>query len=251
MRSVTRSAAARWPEPVTPVYVDTYLDTPPPLTDNDVLIHFAQPNVVADPVDRYEAIKIVKHLTRLGYRRINYASSAAVYSDRSSKPHRPDEQLSADTLYAALKLESERLVESSRGIVMRLANMYGLGHSNRSVLSRILSQIPGSGPLIVQSVSPVRDFCWVGDAAAAALDLCASDVSGIFNIGSGRAISIGELARAALEMAGESDRSVVSEEPAGVPSVLTVDISETTKACGWVPRTTLVEGLKRMMAGTE
>jgi nucleoside-diphosphate-sugar epimerase len=146
-----------------------------------------------------------------------------------------------------MKLECEGRVLAAGGTVIRLTNLYGPGQSDESVLSRILQQIPGTGPLLVRTVSPVRDFCWVGDAAQAALDLAAGRVSGIFNVGHGKSLSIGDLASTALEVAGEAGRSVEPEVPDGLPSVLAVDISETSKACGWVPHMSLADGIRRIM----
>ena len=126
-------------------------------------------------------------------------------------------------------------------------NLYGPGQSDASVLARILAQLSGSGPLRLRSLDPIRDFCWVEDAANAILDWCARGLRGAFNVGSGESLSIGALARRALIAADQAGRAILAEVDHQTRSVVRVDIGDTTRACGWVPRTTLEEGLQKMI----
>ena len=48
---------------------------------------------------------------------------------------------------------------------MRLANVYGPGMAANNVMSDILGQVPGDGPLVVRDIAPVRDYLWIEDAA--------------------------------------------------------------------------------------
>ena len=247
VRAVSREAVARWPEGVTAIGVQTYLQSPPARGSDEVLVHLAQSNLTSQSQDSTNAIGLVKHVLTLGYAHVCFASSAAVYGDADDRVHRADEPRQGHTPYAQLKLECERLVVDAQGSAARFTNLYGPGHSDASVLARILSQIPGQGPLRLRSLHPVRDFCWIGDAVDAVLDWCTRGLRGAFNVGSGHSLSIGALAQRALSIARESDRDIVSESSDATHSVLRVDIEATTRACGWSPCTTLDEGLKKMM----
>lgn len=179
--------------------------------------------------------------------RIVYASSAAVYGDGADHPRRSDEPVSPPNAYAAGKLAREGRVLAAGGCVARLANLYGPGMAANSVLADILSQIPGRGALRVRDDRPVRDFVWVDDAAEAVVALVLRSGAGVFNVGTGTGVSVGALARLALDLAGEGHRPVEAEFPSERTSVLVLDPSATTAATGWVARTDLRSGLAHLI----
>lgn len=245
-RAVTRDARAAFAPDVPAVRVDDYLSAPAPRGPGEALVHLAQSNLVGAAQDGLVATTLVERLAGLGYDYFCYASSAAVYGDRDAHPHRADETIGNPGPYAQLKLNCESRVLAVGGGAARFTNLYGPGQSQASVLARVLSQIPGRGALRLRSLSPVRDFCWVVDGANALLDACIARLRGAFNVGAGQSISIGELARRALDVAGEAGRPVEAEE-AGNFSELRVDIAATTAACGWRPTVDLETGLRNMM----
>ncbi len=194
-------------------------------------------------------VAIVEHMVGRGWRHIVYASSAAVYGDSETYPRRPDEPLAANGRYAALKLACERLVARAGGTVARLANVYGSGMSPHNVVSEILCQIPGAAPVRVRDVTPVRDYLWIGDAAAGLAALAEGRPGGIFNLGTGRGTSVGAVARLALCLAGEDARTVEAREAAGRRSHLTLDTASTLAATGWRHEVALEAGLARLIQG--
>jgi UDP-glucose 4-epimerase len=219
----------------------------------DVLIHLAEDNDrarVAASGAAYEAaaFQTLQALLEKGYGRVVYASSAVLYGGRASSPRKPSDPVHVVDAYTRVKRSSEEAVIGSRGVVARLANLYGAGMSENNVLSTILRQIPGTAPLEVMDEQPVRDFVWIDDAAAAfaAMALRAGK-PGIYNVGSGRGVSVSALARAALALAGENDRGVISTRP-GEMSSLVLDVAETAAQWQWRPTTPLEEGLARLIA---
>ncbi len=155
-------------------------------------------------------------------------------------------------VYGATKAAAESLVLAAhrRGeldaCVVRPFNLYGPGQSGPYVVPELLKQIRSGGDVTLQSLEPVRDFTYVGDAVDL-LRRCAtqSNVGGrVFHIASGQPTSIHELARTALQVAdrkapvsgrlkGRSDDRVI------------VDPSRTMKELDWQPTTPLLEGLRR------
>lgn len=243
-------AVARSEAPAT-VRVSHYAETP----DADVLIHLAQDSDRARVNAAGEhavaaARETLRALLDKSYGRVIFGSSAALYGDTDASPRTPVHALTATDHYATLKRESEiSVLASGRGIVARLANLYGPGMSAANVLSTILRQIPGQGPLEVMDTTPIRDFLWVEDAAEClALMATARDAStGPFNVGSGTGVSIGDLAWAALDVAGESAREVRASRPGTRFSSIVLDISSTEAHYAWRPRTTLREGLRTLL----
>lgn len=236
--------ASRCPADVTAFRVADYGDTPA----GDILIHLAEPRDVSTvSADMAEsAMRTASALARRFHRMV-YASSAAVYGDEIGHPRRPDEAIRPASPYARMKHEGERSALDRGGVAVRIANVYGPGMAPTSVVSEIVAQVGGVGPLRVRDGEPVRDFLWSEDSARGLVSLATTAVSGVFNLGTGTGVSIAELARHALSIVGEQGRTVTAVAPAGRKSVLVLDPSATTEACGWVPRTGLADGLRMLL----
>ncbi|UCH34039.1 MAG: NAD(P)-dependent oxidoreductase [Armatimonadota bacterium] len=229
-------------------WVSSYAEAPAA----DALVHLAEiahrgAAEAAGSAYEEETSSTLKVLLARGYRRVVYASSGVLYGDRHAMPCRVGMPVEARDRYTRIKLRSEASVLAARGAVLRLANLYGHSVTRGTVLGTILSQIPGTGPLWVQDDTPVRDFLWIDDAAEAFVALVESDVSGIFNVGTGVGTSVRELARAALACAGESHRPIVTSAKPSAASSLVLDIGHTCASLPWRPRTALAEGLGRLL----
>jgi len=228
----------------------------------DVLIHLAENNdraQVAKSGQAYEE-KILATLTALlakGYRRVVYASSAVLYGDADIRAHFPNDPIRIDDAYMRVKRLSELAVlKLPVGVVVRLANIYGPGMSPNNVMSTILRQIPGTGSLEIMDTNPVRDFIWGEDAAEGIVALAINHVDegnerGLYNLGTGVGTSIGDLANMALEIAGQPGRSLKAKYTSDRQSSLILDFSDTTSTCGWIPKTSLRQGLTHLLNSPE
>jgi UDP-glucose 4-epimerase len=224
----------------------------------DVLIHLAENNdqKKVDQLDKEyqeESLFTINALLTKGYRRIVYSSSAILYGDKSIGAHFPSDRTYVHNLYARVKKMSElKVLKSPSGISVRPANIYGMGMSKNNVVSTILDQIHIDGELEVMDTSPVRDFIWVEDVAEGIVALATKpfkecDKGGVFNLGTGVGTSIGTLARIALEIAGKPHRTVVSRCQFKRQSSLILNFSDTTSNCGWLPNTSLKQGITCML----
>ena len=232
------------------VRVQSYADAPA----GDVLIHLAEEAdraKVAALGAAYEssAVQTIEDLVSRSYARVIYASSAVLYGDASSDPHVPDDAVFVTDAYTRLKRAAELAVlDSSRGVVARLTNVYGTGMSSRNVIGTILGQIPGSGTLVVMDTTPVRDFLWVHDAAEAFAALAtATAAQGIFNVATGVGTSIGGVARLALEIAGETGREVAGTGSGRVSTIVARD-PRLNRQYGWHPLVGLRDGLASLLS---
>ena len=232
------------------VQVKTYTQAP----GGDVLIHLAEEadraKVAALGAQYHaEATGTIAQLLNRSYSRVIYASSAVLYGEASSQPHMPDDAVYVTDEYTRLKRDAELAVlESPSGVVVRLSNVYGPGMSSANVITTILRQIPGPGPLIVKDTTPVRDFLWVDDAAEGFAALAtARTAQGVFNLATGIGASIGETARLALDTAGESGREIVATDP-GHASTIIADCARIVQQLGWQARVRLREGLALLMS---
>ena len=64
------------------------------------------------------------------YSRIIYTSSSALYGENTSTPHGADDRIFLDSPYRRVKaLSEEAVLQSSKGVVVRIGNVYGPGMS--------------------------------------------------------------------------------------------------------------------------
>jgi UDP-glucose 4-epimerase len=232
------------------VTVASYEDTP----RGDVLVHLAESAdqraaETGGPEYLAAAAATLSALLEKGFGRVVYASSAVVYGDRSSSPRGPGDPVVISDAYSRLKRDSELAVLGQEGVVVRLSNLYGPGMSSENVVSAVLRQIPGEGPVRVRDCTPIRDYVWIDDAADALATMALARPRGVYNVGTGCGTSVGQLAEAALDIAGESDRPILETSPSGRSSQLVLDVTLTTEAFGWRPRTALRDGLTILMNG--
>jgi UDP-glucose 4-epimerase len=234
------------------VQVAGYSELTPPQA-GAVLVHLAEPPDIAQAEGLGEAHFAEMYWTFAGlldggWGHVIYGSSAAVYGDEKDYPRRADEPVTPRVAYARAKRACEEAALAAGGAVVRLANLYGLGMAENNVLSDILAQIPGEGPLKVRDTAPVRDYLFIDDAARGLAAAVAARASGVINLGSGRGISVGDLAKLALSLAGEEQRPIVATAPSGRPSSIVLDIGETEAALGWKPQADLEQALARLIA---
>jgi UDP-glucose 4-epimerase len=244
---VTRQQIPNW------YFVTDYAQSP----SGDVLIHLAencdrgQVSYLGAPYEERISASLSSLLAK-GYQRIVYASSAVLYGDSDTRPHLTTDRVLLSDAYARVKYQSEQaILNSTGGMVVRLANVYGHGMSENNVMNAILRQIPGSGALRLLDTSPIRDFISVDDVAkgivALALRNNKSDgTSGLYNLGTGIGTSIGALASMALEIAGQPNRQVETQTKSKQSS-LVLNFSQTTHDFGWEPKTTLYQGLNELL----
>ena len=229
--------------------VSDYTETPV----GAVLVHLAEDSHIARVNDQgvnYEmrALQTLNELIKKGYKKIIYASSGALYGDLTSVPHSVGDEVVTNTTYLRVKRGAEKLVlENNQNVVVRLGNIYGPGMSQENVISTIFEQLRDHGEIRVRDDRPRRDFLWVEDAAEAIVKFALSSFSGVFNLGSGIGFSVRDVAQMASEIVGRNSPQIIAYEPAQRESNLILDISQTSAETGWSPKTSLREGLERML----
>src|SRR5438067_7964247 len=165
------------------------------------------------------------------------------------------------SVYALSKYAQERLCLMIGGaydiptVALRFFNVYGphqaLSNPYTGVLAifaaRLLNERP---PLIFEDGEQRRDFVYVGDVAEACrLALCCDAAVGrAFNIGSGRAVTINQIARLLADALGVAiDPEVTGECRMGDIRHCFPDISQARSVLGYRPQSTLEEGIDRLV----
>ncbi len=162
-------------------------------------------------------------------------------------------------VYAATKLHGEHLLAAwsretgGTGVALRFHNVYGPGLPRDTpyagvaalFLSRLLA---GEPPRVFEDGGQRRDFVHVDDVAAAVVRAVGADLPTgltVLNIGSGRVVTVGELAALLAASVRGPAPVVTGEFRLGDVRHITADSAAARRVLDWAPRVTLEEGLRR------
>ena len=201
---------------------------------------------------------VVNACRRHGTRRMVHTSTSETYGTALTAPISEEHPLQPQSPYSASKIGADMMALSFKHsfdvpvAVIRPFNTYGPRQSARAVIPTILSQLhAGASEIKLGSTTPTRDFNYVDDTARGFMAVAESDraLGHVVNVGSGREISIGDLADLLISVSG-ADAKVVTDESRVRPGDseverLLCDNSRAREWCGWEPQVSLEEGLRR------
>ena len=133
--------------------------------------------------------------------------------------------------------------------VLRPSSVYGAGIAGDQLIARLLAVAGAGRPLAIDGARNRIDFLHVHDLARAALRVARSGTPGTFNIASGTATSLGDLAHAVAALC---DTKVEIADPAGDPPPFTrfaLDTAAARSGLGFEPAVTLQTGLAMTRSG--
>jgi NAD dependent epimerase/dehydratase len=236
----------------------------------DVVIHLAA--LIAIPYS-YQApesfvdtnvrgtLNVLEGVRRAGCARLVHTSTSEVYGTPDTLPIRESHPLRAQSPYSASKIAADKLCESYASsfgtpvVVIRPFNTYGPRQSARAVLPTILTQLlADTGEVRLGNVKPRRDLTFVTDTAAGLVKAALAtglEPGEVIQLGTGAALSVGELFDRACALLGRRPRIVTDPErirPAGSEvEVLVSDPSRARQRLGWTPQVDFDEGLRRTL----
>jgi len=184
-----------------------------------------------------------------GVKKIVFASSMAVYGEPTALPVSEGSPTLPGSPYGLSKLRGEmwgRILAAKYGIefaALRYFNTYGQGQTPSDYVGVITTfvacAVAGRPMTVYGDGEQTRDFVWVEDVAQATLLAIRQGVQGVFNVGSGREVSINEIARLVQRSAG--GRIVHVTAPPGEVRRMCADISRARRLLGYAPRGQLEE----------
>jgi UDP-glucose 4-epimerase len=220
---------------------------------------------LADPAATHENIAtgtlcVLLTARDMGVTRIVFAGSSSAYGDATDGPATELQPAAPASPYAAAKLAGEhycRAFSTAFGMattVLRFFNVYGPRQNPNSpyaaVIPRFLTAAARGEPLIIfGDGGQTRDFVHVGDAVSA-LVLAAENpgTGGVFNIGTGRSVSIRELARTVVAVTGSQSPIVHAAARAGEVRHSRADLTRARRDLGFEPAISLEQGLASMVS---
>jgi len=236
--------------------------------DVDGVVHLAAlvsvPESFRDPVLTNDVnvngtLNLLKASVGLTVRRFIYASSCAVYGNAEALPIKEDYPLKPESPYGVSKLSAENYVRifheifGLETVCLRYFNVYGPRQTYNQysgVITRFLNlsakdrslQVFGDG-------EQTRDFVHVQDIVEAnMLALKNRGIAGkTFNVGTGIATTINQLANMLLEIGNKTHLKLVHSKPRkGDIKRSVADISRAKRKLHYKPKVLLKDGLKAL-----
>jgi|SRR3989344_584671 len=190
-------------------------------------------------------------------KRIVIMSTSEVYGTPDTVPIKETHTLKGQSPYSATKIAAEKLAESfhlSYGlpiVIVRPFNTYGPRQSSRAIIPTLITQALFKDKILVGNTKPTRDFNFVEDIAEGLVKVCEKDelIGEVINIGTGKEISIGELAEKIIKLTGsraaiETENLRLRPEKSEIMR-LCADNSKMRDKTGWTPKTDFETGLKK------
>jgi NAD dependent epimerase/dehydratase len=206
-------------------------------------------------------LNILQAARDLATERVVVTSTSEVFGTARYVPIDEAHPRQAQSPYSATKIAADAMAEAfhrSFGLPVTIArpfNTYGPRQSARAVIPTIISQLAaGKREIRLGAQHPTRDLTFVSDTCAGfiALARCDAAVGRDVNMGSGREISVGDLARTLIALVGPQALLVTDEErlrpTASEVERLIADNRLMCELTGWTPSISLEAGLARTVA---
>jgi len=190
-------------------------------------------------------------------KRIVHTSTSEVYGTALYTPIDEKHSLQGQSPYSASKIGGDKIAESfycSFGLpvtTIRPFNTFGPRQSTRAVIPTIITQALTSDSIKLGSLTPIRDLTYVADTVQGFIKFAESPktVGKTVNTGSGRGVTIGDLAALIIQQV-NPDATIICDEERIRPDKsevmqLLCDNQLAKDLAGWEPQYTLEDGLTR------
>jgi len=188
-------------------------------------------------------------------RRIITTSTSEVYGTAQYTPIDENHPLQGQSPYSASKIGADKIAESFNlsfdlpVTTIRPFNTFGPRQSTRAVIPTIITQALTTNKIKLGSLTPIRDLTYVADTVSGFISLAESKktVGRTVNTGSGRGVTIGELAEIIIKKVNPKVKIVceqkrVRPEKSEVMQLL-CDNRLANELAGWKPSYSLEDGL--------
>lgn len=220
---------------------------------------------IEDPAGNFETnaigtLNMIGAAAKAGSKRFVYASSAAAYGAPVSIPISENHQTAPISPYGVSKLAGEKYVlmypniGKIETVALRFFNVYGTGQDPKSPYSGVITKFAwaireGGKITIFGNGKQTRDFVHVSDIVRATRLALAGNacVGKAINIGSGKGITVGEIADMMVKASGRKTEIVYRGKRGGDIEKSVADITLARSRLGFEPRIGLAQGLPELL----
>ncbi len=224
------------------------------------VVHSVANPLVDMQVNYGGTLHVLEYARAHGVKKVVFSSSAAVYGDVAELPVGEDAACHPVSPYGIDKLASEHALDYYANVhgvpttALRFFNVFGPRQDPSSPYSGVISIFAdrarsGKQLVIFGDGMQTRDFVYVGDVVRAiAAALGDGNARLVANVGTGREITVLELARTVVELCG--GRSAIEHAPPRAGEILKsrARVDRLRDKLGVVAETALVDGLRATIA---
>lgn len=205
-------------------------------------------------------LNVLEACREAGVRRIVHTSTSECYGSARYTPIDEEHPLQGQSPYSASKIAADMMAQayySSFDVpvsILRPFNTFGPRQSARAIIPTIVAQLLWGEPeLRLGNTTPVRDFTYVTDTCDGFLRIaeCDEALGKVVHLGTGRGVTVGELARLLQEITGIRKPILETEErKRPEKSEVVTLLSNPNRAkelLGWEPQVSLEAGLERVV----
>jgi UDP-glucose 4-epimerase len=203
-------------------------------------------------------ISILEYARKHGCRLV-YASSSSMYN-KNKPPYTEDMQIKVTDLYTEARYAMERMAElyhdfyGVRSIGLRYFSVYGQHEEAKKDFANLITQFlwkmrKGERPVILGDGLQSRDFTYVDDVVEANMLALSSGKHGVYNVGTGKAVSLNEVVQMLNQKLGTKIEPV--HEPNRIKNYVAHTLADTSKAkseLGFSAKVGLDAGVSRLVA---
>jgi UDP-glucose 4-epimerase len=217
------------------------------------------PLSVRDPLFDFNslacALNVMERCRHARVKRFVFTSSGFIYGNKAQRPISEDEPFQPISPYAISKQAIEYYLAFYRNvyglsyIVLRLATVYGPRQVTGALSDYITRLAAGEQAEFFGDGSKTRDYVYVDDVIDAlfkSMNLPAMETP-VFNIGSGREITLREVYRRIAALLGRTPEPILRPDRPGELYGYSLSNTKALEILGWEPRTGFTEGLKKIL----
>lgn len=227
----------------------------------DTIIHLAAIISQASDTNTYFAIMnsniqatfLLLEMAQEHKARIVFPSTALVYGSQKG-PFTEAMQTDPGDFYALSKLMSEQLIRfygnryALSWVIFRIGILYGAGQTNAMFIPTLVSSLLDGKEFPMTKGEQTRDFIYIDDLVnAIEIVLDQPEISGLFNLGTGHAPMLRDVAVMVEKLVGEENKV----RPGAIPYrdkeswEYCVDGTKAKKILNWQPSTSLDAGINK------
>jgi UDP-glucose 4-epimerase len=232
-----------------------------------LVFHLAARNIIVstrNPREDYEVniggtLNVLLAARETNIPRVVYSSSTSVYGNPRYLPINEDDATNMLSPYAVSKFAGENYCKAfyeSYGLssaVVRYSNVYGVAQRPDNPYCGVVSKffesaMNGEPPRIHGDGEQTRDFTYIDDVVEATLLAGISPKADgqVYNVGTGREVTVNQLARAIIEITGANvETAYVDRRDIDNIRRRVVNIEKIRRELRWIPKFTVEQGLRR------
>jgi len=180
------------------------------------------------------------------------SSGGAIYQDATKVPTSEKYLPHPKSLYGLANLMIEKYIEMYCGAnnidftFPRLSNVYGPEQWQSGIVPSLIEKmLKGESPVIYGTGNQTRDFIYITDVVQALITLAQEGKNEIYNVGSGREVSLKEVFMLTKSLLGINIKPTYQKARSQETQRSALDIKKIKKEFDWVPTTNINDGLSK------